>query len=1418
MSKKQIGIGASSAGGADTFSSRGQVSPRPEPDGHGELLEALRAGRMVSFEWDLTTDTVVRSANADELFGPNGTRDTGREFFSHVHPKDREAISKVIQSMSPANPDYTGTFRYTRPSDGRELVLENTGRAEFDGAGKMIRFRALARDVTEQKRAEMREERLRTLLDHNPSLVFMKDEAGRYVYLNEAYEKQFVHSKDWPGKTDFDFWPKESAELFQADDAEVLRCNQVKQFVEDSRDLTGKRYCWLCYKFPFTDSDGKRYVGGVGINATGQAEAEEALRRSEGLLAWQKTAVEMALRGEPLETSLGALAQGGVECFEPDTRVAFYRANGGGTTVRHVVGMPRAYAEKVDGFEISSGALACGLATHSGQAVLTRDVREEPLWKPWLGLAEEFDYRGCWSFPIHTCGGRFVGTLAVYWRQPREASAEDLKVAGILTESAAIIMAWDAGERERKRGEAAVRESEERYRALFKHMLDGFAYCQMLYENGLPKDFVYLSVNDSFARLTGLKNVVGKRISEVIPGIHQSNPELLQIYGRVASSGQAERFETWVESLGIWFLISVYCPQKEHFVAVFDNITERKRAEEALQRSEELLRAVTDNSADAIYVKDDRSRWLLANPALLRIVHRKSPEVLGKTDAEIYADPSIGAAILANDALVMQRGQPEAFEERAETPAGVRLFLSTKAPWHDAEGRIIGVIGISRDITERKRAEEALRGSEERLSGLYAAMNDGLAMHEMVYDAAGQASDYRLLDVNPAFERITGVRRERAVGALASELYGTGAPPYLDLYARVVSSGQPETFETDFPPMDKSFRISVFSPGQGRFATVFADITARKRAGEELRRSRDRFELFSRTVSRLLTASEPQKIIEELCNEVRVFLGCAVFFNFLVEPQARRLRLNTCGGVEPRLARKVEGLELGESLCGSSAQGGHRVVAEDVSRSSDPRAAFVRKLGIRAYACHPLLGTSGEAFGTVSFGADNRDAFSTEDLELMKAVADHVAVALLRRRGEEAVRLAKEELAQQNARLEELVRQRTAKLQEMVGELEHFSYTITHDMKSPLRAMRGFAEMASLRCEDGAHGEAKEFLGRISASAERMDLLIRDALNYSRSVRQELPVEDVDVGALLRGMLDSYPEFQPGKAQIRVEGELPVVLANEAGLTQVFSNLLVNAVKFVKAGEKPDVRVWASSVLAHGHDSAWVRIWVEDKGIGISKEMLPRLFDMFSRGSKEYEGTGIGLALVRKVVQRMGGKVGVESEEGKGSRFWIELKRGEAKESGGQVALSPRAAEESGAVLYVEDEEGDQMFMERVFKGKGLAGRLQMVGDGRGAIDYLSGAGKYADREKYPVPSLVLLDLNLPQVPGFEVLKWMRNNPDFARTPVVVFSSSTREDDRVKAKELGADEFVAKPSSGLKFAEVVEGLQERWLGRRTAES
>jgi signal transduction histidine kinase/CheY-like chemotaxis protein len=509
-------------------------------------------------------------------------------------------------------------------------------------------------------------------------------------------------------------------------------------------------------------------------------------------------------------------------------------------------------------------------------------------------------------------------------------------------------------------------------------------------------------------------------------------------------------------------------------------------------------------------------------------------------------------------------------------------------------------------------------------------------------------------------------------------------------------------------------------------------------------------------------------------------------------------------GFTPEAARLWEWVRPGtQTSCGVALRTRQRVVVPDAERcefmtGSDDLEAYL-KMGIRAAQTTPLLSRSGALLGVFSTHWRQPHDLTAVELWSLDVLARQAADIIEKKQAEEAIRASEEQLRQGKAGLERKVAERTTKLRELVGELEHFSYTITHDLKSPLRAMKGYAEITATMCGDSARKEVKEALSRISISAERMECLITDALNYSRAVRQELPLTNVDTGALLNGMLQSYPDLQPSKVNIRVEGKLPTVQGNEAGLTQCFSNLLVNAVKFVKPGEKPLIRVWAEE------RGDWARIWVEDNGIGISKEMLPRVFDMFSRGSTSHEGTGIGLALVRKVTQRMGGRTGVESEEGKGSRFWLEVKSPKGRTG---AAAGPNGA----TVLYVEDDEVDTMFMKMAFARQGMESALQVVGDGRKALEYLSGADEHADQNTYPIPSVVLLDLILPQVPGYDVLRWIRTHPDFARTPVIVFSSSMREDDRVRSLELGADEFVPKPSSGTKFDEVVNGLKKRWMG------
>jgi PAS domain S-box-containing protein len=265
-----------------------------------------------------------------------------------------------------------------------------------------------------------------------------------------------------------------------------------------------------------------------------------------------------------------------------------------------------------------------------------------------------------------------------------------------------------------------------------------------------------------------------------------------------------------------------------------------------------------------------------------------------------------------------------------------------------------------------------------------------------------------------------------------------------------------------------------------------------------------------------------------------------------------------------------------------------------------------------------------------------------------------------RKNAEEALRKSQEQLSQKNQDLEEKVRERTARLQEALTDLEQFSYSIVHDLRAPLRTMSQFAHLVQAHLGEKLDPMSKDFLGNITAGASRADQLIEDVLAYSRIARGELKLSPVDLASVTRQVVQAYPNLQPSQADIEIQIPETFVWGNAAALTQCIANLLSNAVKFVAPGVRPHLRTWTE---IRGDKT---RFSVRDNGIGIDPVYLSRLWDVFERAATDehYEGTGIGLSIVRKAVERMCGTVGVESEPGRGSTFWFQLRNATPTQGG----------------------------------------------------------------------------------------------------------------------------------------------------------
>jgi PAS domain S-box-containing protein len=232
---------------------------------------------------------------------------------------------------------------------------------------------------------------------------------------------------------------------------------------------------------------------------------------------------------------------------------------------------------------------------------------------------------------------------------------------------------------------------------------------------------------------------------------------------------------------------------------------------------------------------------------------------------------------------------------------------------------------------------------------------------------------------------------------------------------------------------------------------------------------------------------------------------------------------------------------------------------------------------------------------------------------------------------------------------ENALRRISDELLEKNGQLEAFSYSISHDMRAPLRTMQGFGKILMEDWGDQLEPQPKMYLERIVASAKQLDRLILDVLAYSRLSREQHELATFNLGKMVRDMVETYPNLR--EANIEIAESSDTVRGYKVALDQCISNLLGNAIKYVQTGVVPRIKVWTESA------NGWVRLWVQDNGIGILPKDQQSIFGIFSRlhNSEEYEGTGIGLCMVKKAVEKMGGRVGVESELGRGSRFWIEL-------------------------------------------------------------------------------------------------------------------------------------------------------------------
>ena len=391
------------------------------------------------------------------------------------------------------------------------------------------------------------------------------------------------------------------------------------------------------------------------------------------------------------------------------------------------------------------------------------------------------------------------------------------------------------------------------------------------------------------------------------------------------------------------------------------------------------------------------------------------------------------------------------------------------------------------------------------------------------------------------------------------------------------------------------------------------------------------------------------EILEAIAHHFEALSSDTLCSILLLDTDGVHLRHGAAPSLPHAYNRAIAGVVIGPRVgsCGTAAYRNQSVIVTDIG--TDPLWTDYRALalshGLQACWSMPIRSGDGRVLGTFALYYRETRAPGAADFELIERSTHLAGIAIARKHAETA-------LHDLTHKLEQRVAERTTQLVETNAELEAFSYTVSHDLRAPLRAVQGLAQALQEDYADALDTVGRDYAQRLIAAAERMDGLIQDLLAYSRLTRVDLTAETVDLDADIRRACEQLAtDIVKCKATIKVQKSLPAVTAHPATLLQVVTNLIANAIKFVAPGVRPEINIRCE------HRGHGVRLWVGDNGIGIEAEHQERIFRVFERlhGIENYPGTGIGLAIVRKGVERMHGASGVESSPGQGSRFWIEL-------------------------------------------------------------------------------------------------------------------------------------------------------------------
>ncbi|MBI3160384.1 MAG: PAS domain S-box protein [Chloroflexi bacterium] len=836
---------------------------------------------------------------------------------------------------------------------------------------------------------------------------------------------------------------------------------------------------------------------------------------------------------------------------------------------------------------------------------------------------------------------------------------EDGEWVGILGASRDVT--WDV------EAEQTVRASEYRYRALFERSNDAVFIINL--------ESTITQANQRAAEMLGcdVADLVGRKSNDFLAP--EERPRADRRLKELMESGVVPVYErTFIRKDGSRMpaemnvaLVRDPLGNPMHIQSVVRDITERKEAEKRLEEERNLLMGLINAIPDGLYAKDRECRFIIANEAVTRGLGLADQDaIIGKHDRDLM-DAELAERYHKEELRVMKTGVPLINKEETWVDKGSQQqwTLTSKVPLRDSQGEVIGTVGATRQITDIKQAEIAMRESEYRFRSVFEQSNDGILISTIdgqrvaVNQRAAEQLGYTIEEVMamPMNAAVSAEEKAAADKTLARARAGEKIPPYERTAVR--KDGREVILEMNISLIRDSAGKPLF------VQTIARDITERhqqvyerERLLRDLQRQTNRLQTAVEISSRTISLLEPGELIRQAVELIAERFGFYYVGLFLVDAP-RKYAVLAAGSGEAGRQMLASGHHLrvgGESMIGWCVANKQARIALDVGEDAVHfENPFLPKT--RSEMALPLS-ARGEVLGALTVQSEVEAAFTEDDIAALQAMSDQLASAIENARlyEESQSELKRREKAERevrklNTELERRVEQRTAQLQAANRELESFAYTVSHDLRAPLRAIGGYA---SILLEDyGGQFEDQpgHYLGQIRSNIERMGLLIDGLLAFSRLGRQQIKRQPVALRSIVKNVVeDLTPETKDRKIKFKV-GRLPVVQADPTLIRQVYANLLGNAVKFTRSRAEAEIAV---GVQKREGESVF---FVRDNGVGFDLKYVDKLFGVFQRlhPLQEYEGTGVGLAIVQRIVNRHGGRIWAEAVEGEGAAFYFTL-------------------------------------------------------------------------------------------------------------------------------------------------------------------